>query len=88
MQLLEEFGDSQTDTSLQLQSIDNEQRRVEEEKRVAAIVLPDNNFGEHAIDGPSRPEDTIPEVSTAPKSPMAAQMNLVDITEVTAEATT
>ena len=52
MKLLEEFGDSQIDISLQLQSIDEEGRKAEEEIRAETILLLDNDSREHAIEKP------------------------------------
>ena len=44
-QFLEEFGDSQLDTSLQLLAFKNEQRKVDEGNRAATIILPDSDSG-------------------------------------------
>ena len=36
---------------------------------MAAIILPDNDSGEHTKKGPQHPDKEIPEVTTVPRNP-------------------
>ena len=62
-QLLEDFLDSEIDTSIQLQAIEAKQRRTEEE-RAAAIILLDSDPVEQN-EGMEENDDA-PEGTTAP----------------------
>ena len=66
---MEDFGDSQIETSLQLQAIEAEQRKAEEAKRAVAIILPNNDSGEHNIHEPTHVDDEAPEATTRSQPP-------------------
>ena len=66
---MEDFRDSQLDTSLQLQDIEAEQQKAEEAKRAVAIILPNSDSGEHNTHEPMPGDDKVPEATMAPQPP-------------------
>ena len=81
---MEDFRDSQLDTSVQLQAIEAEQQKTEEAKRVAAIILPNSDSGEHTVEDHNLPKDKVPEVNGTPNPPAEAKP---EPTRATAEET-
>ena len=66
---MEEFNGSQINTSLQLQAIEVEHQKVEEEKRPAIVILPDDDYRENTIDKSTRGDNEVQHVTTVPQPP-------------------
>ena len=82
---MEDFRDSQLDTSVQLQAIEAEQQKTEEAKRVAAIILPNSDSGEHNTHEPTKGDDEVLEVTMAPQPPEPTPSDTHLSPEVTAD---
>ena len=82
---MEEFGGSRIDTSLQLQAIEAKQRKAEKGKRAVAIVLSDNDSGDHTIEEPMRIDNEIPQVTTMPHPSEPTDPHTLEV--ITKEAT-